>query len=623
MKEHNINAIRTAHYPPHKELPYLCDKMGIYLMVEADIECHGIVHYDGTYNDRNYNIFAEGDMFYDAILHRQERMVYRDKNHPSILIWSLGNESGWGKCFIDAAKLVKKLDRTRLVHYERSFITGSSDEENLFGFANSCKEVIDIYSRMYASTNELIEMKGKLDKPFILCEYSHAMGNSCGDLNDYEEIIENEPSYCGGFVWEFINHSIVDGEKLLYGGDFGDDPNDGNFCMDGLVGIDRRLYPEIFDLKNIFSYIKVNQINNNTYEIKNNLYFKTLSNIKGYYFFEIDGNKLNNEELTIQNIKPQSSSIIEIDYPKTANHLTINFVFYDDQTLIYQKQFILNKKETTSSIVTCSIIEYDTHFNIGDFLINKNGMLFGHNKHINLFKEPMKFQIERAYTDNDQPMYWNYWRSLKLDTLQFYVRNYEINSKELIFYGSLNTIYLNIAQIKLTYSNTTDGLRMQSEVEINEHLRFLPRFGYSLVLNKNLNQCSYFGFGPHEAYLDRNQASRLSNYSFNISSKDNCFDYPKPQESGSHIGTYEVNLTNEAETLTVKSETGISFQAIPFKVTDFKDHAYLMNYNTDYTVLNIDYKMSGVGSNSCGPLLIEKYQLNDKKFDLDILINIK
>ena len=251
MKEHNINAIRTAHYPPHKELPYLCDKMGIYLMVEADIECHGVVHYDGTYNDKYYNLFAEDDMFYSAILHRQERMVYRDKNHASILIWSLGNESGWGKCFIDAGKLVKKIDPTRLIHYERSFITGSSDEENYFGFANSCKDVVDIYSRMYASTNELLEMKGKLDKPFVLCEYSHAMGNSCGDLNDYEMIIENEPSYCGGFVWEFINHAIIDGEKQLYGGDFNDNPNDGNFCMDGLVGIDRELYPEIKDLKHI------------------------------------------------------------------------------------------------------------------------------------------------------------------------------------------------------------------------------------------------------------------------------------------------------------------------------------------------------------------------------------
>ena len=138
-----------------------------------------------------------------------------------------------------------------------------SDEENLFGFANSCKDVVDIYSRMYASTTELIEMKDNLDKPLVLCEYSHAMGNSCGDLNDYEMILENEPSYCGGFVWEFINHSIIVGEKQLYGGDFNDNPNDGNFCMDGLVGIDRELYPEISDLKHIFSYVKVEKINKN------------------------------------------------------------------------------------------------------------------------------------------------------------------------------------------------------------------------------------------------------------------------------------------------------------------------------------------------------------------------
>ena len=219
-------------------------------------------------------------------------------------------------------------------------------------------------------------------------------------------------------------------------------------------------------------------------------------------------------------------------------------------------------------------------------------------------------------------MYWGHWRALCLDTIEFYLHNVEILNEQLIFNGSLNTIYNNIAQIRLIYTNTTEGLNIKSEVEINQFLKFLPRFGYSLVLNKNFSECSYFGYGPNESYLDRNQASRLSNYSFNVFSKNNCFHYPKPQESGSHIGTRNISLTNNSQTISILSEKGLSFQAIPFKISDFKDHAYLMNYDTDYTILNIDYKMSGVGSNSCGPMLIDKYQFNDKKFEFEITIKI-
>lgn len=623
MKEHNINSIRTSHYPPHKELPYLCDKLGIYLMVEADVECHGVVHHDGTYNEKYYNLFAESDMFYDAILHRQERMVYRDKNRSSVLIWSLGNESGWGKCFIDAGKLVKKIDPTRLVHYERSFIRNSSNEDNLFDFANSCKDVVDVYSRMYPSTQEMLEMKDKLDKPFILCEYSHAMGNSCGDLEDYEKIIENEPSYCGGFVWEFINHAIVDGDKLLYGGDFNDKPNDGNFCMDGLVGIDRTLHPEIKDLKNVFSYIKVNKIDANTYEIKNNQYFKSLSDINAYYYFEIDGIKSEQNNLDIQNIMPQTSKSFTISTPDTNNFLTINFAFYKRESIVYEKQFILNTKNYTSSTITNSIKFNENYYIVGDFLINKNGMIFGHLKTNELFKEPMKFQIERAYTDNDQNMYWNYWRNLGLETLNFYPHKCCLNNETLEFIGSLNTIYNNIAQIKLIYTNTTDGLKINAKVEMNKYLKFLPRFGLSFILNNSYSHCSYFGSGPTESYCDRNQASKLSNYTFNVFSKNNCFNYPKPQESGSHINTYNINLSNNYNTLSINSKNGISFQAIPFKVEDFKDHSHLMNYNSDYTILNIDYKMSGVGSNSCGPELLKQYQFDDKTFEFEIIIKYK
>ncbi len=623
MKAHNINAIRTAHYPPHKELPFLCDEMGIYLMVEADVECHGVVFHNGSYNEKYYNLFAEGDMFYDAILHRQERMVYRDKNRPSILIWSLGNESGWGKCFIDAGKLVKKLDPTRLVHYERSFIRNTDSlEETLFDFAHSCKDIVDMYSRMYPTTSEMLEMKGKLDKPFILCEYSHAMGNSCGDLNDYEEIIENEPSYCGGFIWEFINHSIADGDKLLYGGDFQDDPNDGNFCMDGLVGIDRQLFPEIHDVKNIFSFIKVKQLNNDTYEIKNNQYFTNLDAIEGYYYFEQNGEALEKVKINLDNILPQTSQTIQVSIPKIDGHLTINFTFLKEKEILCTEQFVLQTAKLLCTTQENKIFQVNQCYAINDFLIDTKGMIIGHQKINDLFIEKTTIQVCRAYIDNDRNMYWGAWKNLGLDETDFYPIEVIQNKNELVFKGALSSKYNHIADLEICYQATSHGLKIQLTGTVNQYLTFLPRLGLSFVLNSSYNYAEYFGYGPYEAYIDRHQASRLSIHHLDVFSHNNCFNYPYPQESGSHVNTYNVALTNRKNVLRVSGITPFSFQAIPFKVSEFKNHQHLMDYTPNHTILNIDYKMSGVGSNSCGPELLKQYQLHEKEFNLEFLLEI-
>lgn len=624
MKEHNINAIRTSHYPSHKELPYICDKEGIYLMMEADVETHGIVYKDGTYNEKYYNDLACDPIYHDAILHRQERMVARDKNRPSILIWSLGNEAGWGQNFIDAAKLVKQLDPTRLVHYERSFIRNTPAKGDEFDFALDCKDCLDIYSRMYPSIEEMLNMKGKLDKPFILCEYSHAMGNSCGDLNDYEEVMLNEKSYCGGFIWEFINHSIVDGDKLLYGGDFKEDPQDGNFCMDGLVGIDRRLFPEINDVRNIFAYIRVSKIDDETYEVKNNKYFTTLDDVKCEVYFETYGMNLGfNEQIDITNIKPQSAKIIKVDKPKHNGLLTINFKFTKNEKEIYQQQFILQKMVYFSKDKVSTVLKNSDEYIVNNFVINSDGMIKSCLINKDMFKEPSFININRAMIDNDRNMFWRYWNTMRLNTAKFSVHNIEETDSEIKFYGSLNTALCNIAQMCITYSSSSIGLKVHMSVKVADPIPFLPRFGMSLVLNDSFSEAFYLGYGPYESYIDKHQASRLSFYRLNVFSKDNCFNYPYPQESGSHYNTYEANITSKDNLLQICSNNAFSFQAIPFKVDEFENHAHLMNYNSNHSIINIDYKMSGVGSNSCGPELDKKYQLNEKEFEFEFYLNIK
>lgn len=624
MKENNINAIRCSHYPSHKELPFICDQEGIYLMMEADVETHGIVFKDGTCNEKYYNDLAIDPMFHDAILHRQERMVARDKNRPSILIWSLGNEAGWGKNFIDAAKLVKELDPTRLVHYERSFIRNTPAKGDEFDFAVDCKDCLDIYSRMYPSIQEMIDMKGKLDKPFILCEYSHAMGNSCGDLNDYEEVILNEKSYCGGFIWEFINHSIVDGDKLLYGGDFKEDPHDGNFCMDGLVGIDRQLFPEINDVRNIFAYIRVNKIDDETYEIKNNKYFTTLDDIKCEAYFETYGMNLGfNNEIDIKDIKPQKSKIIKVEKPKFSGLLTVNFKFTKNGKEIYQKQFILQPMTYIAKDNVSKILKNNNEYIIDNFIINNEGMIKSSLINNKMFKEPSFININRAVIDNDRNMFWQHWNMLKLHTAKFNVHEIKESEYSISFIGSLNTALANIAQLVITYSASSLGLKVNMDVKVSKPLPFLPRFGMSFVLDDSFSEAFYLGYGPYESYIDKHQASRLSFFRFNVFSKNNCFNYPYPQESGSHYNTYEANITSKDNLLQVCSNSSFSFQAIPFKVNEFKDHSHLMNYNSGHTILNIDYKMSGVGSNSCGPALDEKYQMNDKEFEFEFYLKIK
>lgn len=624
LKKYNINAIRTSHYPCHKELPLLCDKYGIYLLEEADVECHGIITKNGWFDGKYYNDLANSDLYASSICYRQEKMVLRDINRPSILIWSLGNESGWGKAFMEASKTIKAIDNTRLIHYERTFVDGTNYEQDEFKFALDCKDYIDIYSRMYPTFDELLAMKGKLDKPLILCEYSHAMGNSCGDLQDYEEIIENEPSYCGGFIWELINHSILKNGKLLYGGDFNDDPNDNNFCMDGLVGIDRTPFPEINDVKNIFSLIKIKQINSSTYRIYNNMSFSNLNNYKVVYYFEKDGIQDSKEIENCFDILPLSFKDIIIDFSIPNNtFFTINFKVFKNDNLIYNTQFILNKKDYTYNEIENSIELVDNNYVINNFIINKSGMIVGNLLDPSLLKKPSYMCLDRAIIDNDKATFYNKWIHLHLDSSFFSVKKVSTINNSLIFKGSLDTKYLKIADLSIIYTPTTLGLKVEIKTSLVDDMVFLPRFAYSLVLNDKYKNANYLGYGPNESYIDRHQGSTISNYNFDVFSKNNCFNYPYPQESGSHYQTYMASIKSDCMQLDIYSNDSFSFQAIPFEVKDFKDHAYLMNYNSGKAVINIDYKMSGVGSNSCGPQLLEKYQFNDKKFSHTFFINLK
>ena len=278
MKQHNINAIRTSHYPNSPLFSRMCDRYGFYLVGEADIECHGVV-ISGVRDPERYNLLATDPEYEETIVDRVQHSVIRDKNRPCIVIWSMGNEAGHGCNFDAALKWTKEYDPSRLTHYERASFPPKGEEIN--------RTHLDLYSRMYPSTEEIDQYfeEGKIGKPYILCEYSHAMGNGPGDAENYFRCFERHDGHCGGFVWEWCDHAVdmgytVDGRKrYFYGGDFGEFPHDGNFCMDGLVYPDRRPHTGLKELKNVNRPARITEVDlrEGQFRIRNYLDFTSLN----------------------------------------------------------------------------------------------------------------------------------------------------------------------------------------------------------------------------------------------------------------------------------------------------------------------------------------------------------
>ncbi|QNU67165.1 DUF4981 domain-containing protein [Ruminiclostridium herbifermentans] len=340
MKQHNINAIRTSHYPNSPVFLELCDKYGFYVIDEADIETHGTTTiYVETKDGSEYPLLAHNPLYEETILDRVQRCVTRDKNRPCVVIWSLGNESGYGRNFENALRWIKSYDTSRLTHYESALYPPSGykcDYSNL-----------DLYSRMYASCEDIINYfeNNNWDKPFIQCEFVHAMGNGPGDIEEYYELIEKYDGFCGGFVWEWCDHAIFMGktekgrEKFYYGGDFGDYPNDGNFCIDGLVYPDRRPYTGLLEYKNVIRPVRIIKANikDGKITIKNMLDFY---NLKDYLYITYQVTKNGRviyegfiDDSSILNVKPHNEKVIylNIDSINEGNcYIKFNYIQKND-----------------------------------------------------------------------------------------------------------------------------------------------------------------------------------------------------------------------------------------------------------------------------------------------------
>ncbi len=663
MKQHNFNAIRTSHYPNAPFFYQLCDEYGFLVIDEADVEAHGaleLFYQDNSQKnkDRLWNgPIADNPEFTEAILDRVKKCVHRDKNRPSIVIWSMGNECAYGCTFETALEWTKNFDPQRLTHYESAFY---HNDDRAYDFSN-----IDLYSRMYPSLEEITYyLEHNPKKPLLLCEYCHSMGNGPGDLEDYFQLFERYPMACGGFVWEWCDHAVYKGKAengkaiYYYGGDHGESIHDGNFCIDGLVYPNRTSHTGLLEYKNIHRPARVlsYQQKEQTLMIHNYMDF---TNLKDYitllYELCCDGTVIKTGNIKIGSIASHKTEIIPFSCPVPEKGRIYLKIYYHlkQETALLPKGYCLGfdelflSNQDSRNQICLSILETKTKamkeqdaFIIvlekkGSLVIKGKNFLYLFNKKTGCFKEmefhgkkilnqEMQINIWRAPTDNDRTIRIEWERAQYHQTLsRNYKTTYLLSYTEIKIYCKSSLLapsiqkILDIDSIWTVEQNgsITCSLSVKRNIEFPE----LPRFGLRLFLPKELNQISYYGIGPLESYRDKHYAGSHGQYSAPISSMHE--DYIMPQENGSHYDCDYVIAENDAYGFMAAStsETTFSFNASIYTQEELtkKMHNYeLVPCNS--SVLCLDYAQNGIGSNSCGPILQEKYKFNEKEFYFEI-----
>uniref|UniRef100_A0A7C3MHD7 Beta-galactosidase n=1 Tax=Dictyoglomus thermophilum TaxID=14 RepID=A0A7C3MHD7_DICTH len=640
LKQHNFNAIRTSHYPNSPYFYDLCDKYGIYVIAECDLETHGFEIIN------KYNFISNNPEWRLSFENRIERTVQRDKNHPSIIMWSLGNESSFGDNFIYAAQKIKSIDKSRLIHYE-----GDKDAK-----------IVDIYSTMYTwiepenSNRSLKEIIENTKKPYILCEYAHAMGTGPGGLKEYEEFMENYDNFQGAFIWEYCDHGLLikNNENFIFGGDF---PEDSNFCIDGLLFPDRSIKPGLLEAKNVFSPIKIKpkDLNKGEFIVKNLYYFSDLSNITlSVEIFSL--NKiLFNKTINSLNIDPQEEKTIVIDdIPQILKNyneeIFINFVFQLKENTIWAHkghvisyyQFKLKENNNTKRKIMTpkdySMEENEQYitikgedFNIKFDKVNAK-LTDGYKNSFKLLYKGPFFNLWRAPIDNDRNIVKDYIEKYRLPFLQERIDKVNITPHKSFVevyvtatYGTLNSSWLYILEYK--YLIIPDGniyIKIKGNTEGDKHLAptMLPKIGFKWYLDKNLEKVLWYGRGPEINYPDMKESSIIGIYEKNIN--DLIIKYIKPQDAGNREECRFVSLTNELGFgLFAGSKTPFSFSAYYYEDEDLQKTKYFHELQKrNYIVFNTDYKQNALGSNSCGQNQLKKYRCIFENFEFSILISL-
>lgn len=645
MKQHNINAIRTSHYPNSPWFPQLCDQLGFYLIAEADLEAHGTTTIYGGSQEQTFGDLVQLDIYHDAIIDRIQRCVMRDKNCGSILFWSLGNEAGYSRAFEEAGRWVKAYDNTRLTHYESSiWETGGHKNDT---------SMLDVYSNMYDSlemTERYLNRQSD-QKPYLYCEFIHAMGNGPGDIEDYFQQIYAQDRMCGGFVWEWCDHAVYSGmtadgrQKFCYGGDFGEFPHDDNFCVDGLVYPDRRPSTALKEYKNVIRPVRARFLDDvkQIIVLENKMDFcnsKDLITIQ--YAVECNGTEVTRGDLGALDIAPHAACEVTLDYPPLPRdgvlHLNIFYTQKDDtwyapaghevgfDQLLLQDGNFLNERKTGTGEFR---IKEDQKYVIVNgqnfrYVFNKWNGTFDAltNDNYAYLAKPMEFNIWRAPIDNDRNIKVD-WQNAGYDRHTVRCYDTRVALSEAVTITSTLAIGAVFIQpiLKLTgvWTIRADGSISLALTGIrNTDMPYLPRFGLRLFLPEDLAQAEYFGYGPGESYIDMHQSAYRSLFQQDVTAMHE--DYMKPQENSSHWACRYVRVGNAFDRrITAASGDDFCFNLSCYTQEELaaKRHNYELA-KSGYTVFCLDYKQSGVGSNACGPELMEKYRLDEAEIDFRI-----
>ena len=663
MKQHNINAIRTSHYPNAPMFYQMCDKYGFFVIDEADYESHGtmnLYYKNDTREERTSRwneLISDNPEYEEATLDRVQKMIERDKNRPCVVIWSMGNESGYGCTTEKALAWTKAYDPGRLTHYEGALHKG---KKRRYDYSN-----LDLYSRMYPLYEQVEEYcESEPDKPMILCEYCHSMGNGAGDYEDYFEMIETYDCLCGGFIWEWCDHAIYKGKAAngkgiyYYGGDHGEYPHDGNFCMDGMVYPDRTPHTGLLEYKNVHRPIRVTEYNQaEGYVIlKNEMNYLILQEyVDVAYEVSCDGTLVESGQLDLTEvpaINPHQTGKVRLSvsasergrvYLKLIYHLKHADAFRSQGYELGFDEILLENIDESNRRVTdwlnsntenteaIEVEETEQQLIVKGvrfcYTYDKLHGIFGQLEADGkvLLDRPMEVNVWRAPTDNDRIICVE-WQKARYHqtTTRAYTTKYAVTATGVEIHSKIALLAITVQRlmdIETVWKIDTDGrISVKMDVAKNPELPELPRFGLRLFLKKDMDQLEYYGIGPQESYIDKCKAGSHGIYTGSVT--DQHEDYIRPQENGSHTDCDYVIVKGSVLGIVAYGAQSFAFNVSEYTQEELTKKAH--NYELvpcGSTVLCLDYKQNGIGSQSCGPRLKEKYRFNEERFIFEMNLN--
>lgn len=624
MKQFNFNAIRTSHYPNAPEFYDLCDEYGFYVIDEANIEHHAF-----------YNDLSSNPQWTTAFIDRAVGMVERDKNHPCIYAWSLGNESGCGENHAAMAGWIRFFDKSRTIHYQGASYVGFFN-----GIPNINLAITDYTAPMYPTLEKCIDwVKNKDDqRPYIMCEYSHAMGNSNGALKEYFEFFEKYHGAQGGFIWEWIDHGIkqVDEngvEYWAYGGDFGDTPHDANFCTDGLVWPDRKPHPAMYEFKKLAQPLKVSAVDldKGIFEIFNKNYFIDLSYLEIYWELKAGGKVLKSGNIPMPQVLPQTGMEIKLDLNAvrpSADKAFLRFSFKRKEATIWGnagfetawEQFEMPLTAEKQPAKELESFELDSNSSFENVL-KLNGIIdIDCTVNSSIWRAPIDNDGIKNWSGTDNSRVLNVWRKLGVDYSKNIVESSVMNASKLTVKQKTQCKTAAVSN-EQTYSALPGGaLLVKNNFEVPAELSDLPRVGVILKLPKELEEVEYFGLGPHENYIDRQSGVWFDIFQDTVNGM--YVPYILPQENGARCQVSWTALRNaEGHGIMVIAPEKMQFTVSRFSAKQMYEAKHTNELKPeDKVLLYLDYAQRGLGTRSCGPDTLDKYRLKSGKYSFNFII---